>query len=230
MNTLVTGGKGFIGSKLVSRLDGLVKIIDIRDGMNLLTCELPKDIDFIYHLAAQSSVESSWHDPIHDLDNIRIAARLAHAYPNAKIIYANSCAALGLIDSPYGFSKKIAGEYLIQFHKNVVDCVFPNIFGEGSKSVVDIFKGKDEVTIYGDGTHTRDYVHVDDIVEGLLLARRWDAGRYLMGSGNKSYSVNELAKGKKIVYKEERKEKPLVMMYNNTPDWTAKIDVMEYIK
>ena len=88
---LVTGHKGFIGSKLFAKLDGATGI-DIREGMNLLTCLLPRDVDVVYHLAAQSSVESSWYDTLHDLDNIRITARIAHAYPNAKIIYANSCA------------------------------------------------------------------------------------------------------------------------------------------
>lgn len=225
MNTLITGHKGFIGSKLFKKVGGIG--IDIRDGMNLLTCELPKNIDVIYHLAAQSSVEASWHDPLHDLDNIRITARLAHAYPHAKIIYANSCASIKA-DSPYGLSKGTAGWYLQKFHGNTVDCMFPNIFGEGSRSVVDIFKDKKEVTIYGDGTHTRDYVHVDDIVEGLLRAKHWDAGTYYMGS-EKTYSVNELAEGKTITYAPARKETDHVTLRNSTPDWTPHISVMKYI-
>ena len=72
---LITGHKGWIGSKLYQELPDAVGV-DFREGMNLLTCDLPENIDLIYHLAAQSSVESSWHDPLHDLDNIRITARL----------------------------------------------------------------------------------------------------------------------------------------------------------
>lgn len=221
---LVTGHKGFIGSRLFKKLDAIG--IDVRDGMNLLTCELP-DADIIYHLAAQSSVESSWHDPLHDLDNIRITARLAHRYPQAKIIYANSCASIGA-DSPYGFSKRASGEYLEKFHGNTVNCIFPNIFGEGSRSVVDIFKGKSEVTIYGDGTHTRDYVHVDDIVEGLLKAQNWPSGTFYMGSGT-TYSVNDLAEGKQKIYAQGRKEADHVQVPNTTPDWSPQINVLEYI-
>lgn len=230
---LVTGHKGFIGSRLMKKLRGAVGI-DLQEGMNLLTCELPEATavdkeqwNIIFHLAAQSSVESSWHDPLHDLDNIRIAARLAHAYPTTKIIYANSCAAIDR-DSPYGFSKAVAGEYLNHFHNHTVNLVFPNVFGSGSRSVVDIFKGKEFVNIYGDGTHTRDYVHVADIVDGLLKAAHWDPGLYFMGSGE-SLSVNELAEGKKVSYLPERKEADHVGVPNTTPNWKPTIKVKDYI-
>lgn len=224
---LLTGNLGFIGSKLAQELKEPYIGIDLQDGLNLLTCELPEDIDTIFHLAAQSSVESSWHDPLHDLDNLRITARLTHKYPNAKIIYANSCAAINR-DSPYGFSKAVSGEYLKKFHDNTVELIFPNIYGLGSKSVVDIFKDKDEVIIYGDGTHTRDYVHVDDIVYGITLARDWKAGTYHMGTGN-SISVNELSKGKKVTYLPERKETAHVVVPNSTPNWSPAINVMGYL-
>ncbi len=225
---LITGHKGFIGSKLTQELTEEWVGIDLQDGLNLLTCDLPGGIDTIYHLAAQSSVESSWHDPLHDLDNIRMTARLAYMYPEAKIVYANSCAAINK-DSPYGFSKAVSGEYLRKFHQNTVELIFPNIYGPDSKSVVDIFKGKDEVVIYGDGTHTRDYVHVDDIVYGLTLARDWTSGTYHMGTGE-SISVNELAVGKKVTYKPERKETAHVVVPNTTPNWEATINVFDYLK
>lgn len=223
---LITGNRGFIGSFLHKQLLDAIGI-DVRDGMNLLTCELPKDIDLIYHLAAQSSVESSWSDPLHDLDNIRLTARLVKEYPQSRIIYANSCAAIDKA-SPYGFSKWAAGEYLKNFHTNYVDCVFPNIYGEGSRSVVDIFKGKQEVTIFGDGTHTRDYVHVDDLINGLLKAQNWPTGRYYMGSGI-SHTVLELAANKDIIWAPERKEAKEVLVPNTTPDWRPYINVFQYL-
>lgn len=222
---LLTGSSGWIGSRLSKKLENVIGI-DVRQGRNLLTCDLPKDIDLIYHLAAQSDVMASWEDPLHDLDNLRMTARLVKEYPNVKIIYANSCASVDP-QSPYGFSKKVSGDYLKLFHKNVVNCIFPNIYGEGSRSVVDIFKGKDEVTIYGDGEQTRDYVHIDDIIEGLLKAQNWPVGDYFMGSG-KSTTVNELAKGKKIIYALARKEPKEVVVPNTTPDWTSTRDVLDY--
>jgi len=224
---LVTGHKGMIGTKLCKLLPDYIGI-DIKDGKNLLTCDLPKRIGVIYHLAAQTSVESSWHDPVHDMDNLRMTARLVKEYPKAKIIYANSCASVNP-QSPYGFSKKVSGDYIKTFHANYVSCVFPNIYGvEGGKSVVDLFKGKNEVTVYGDGLQTRDYVHVDDIVEGLLEARYWNKGEYFMGSGV-STTVLDLAGNKKIHFAPSRKEEREVVVANTTPNWKAKIKLCEYL-
>jgi UDP-glucose 4-epimerase len=48
------------------------------------------------------------------------------------------------------------------------------------------------VEIYGDGTQRRDFVHVDDVVQGLLLAwRRRCTGSLIIGSG-RSISVLDL--------------------------------------
>ena len=225
---LVTGYSGYIGSLLFEELDSVATGVDLKDGMNLITCDLPKDIDVIYHLAAQSSVESSWHDPVYDADNLRMTIRLVKEYPNARIIYANSAAAKSPIMSPYGFSKWASGEYIKTFHKDYVICTFPNVYGRNNKSVVDIFKTSNEVTIYGDGLQLRDYVHVDDIIKGLLLAKDWPGGEYEMGSGVAT-SVLDLAKGKQITFALPRKEARESVLINNTPNWKPVIRVLDYL-
>ena len=224
---LITGHKGYIGSLLFDKIEAIG--IDVRDGLNLLTCDLPRGIDTIYHLAAQSFVESSHTDPLHDLDNIRITARLVKEYPNARIIYANSAAAKEPIMSTYGFSKWASGEYIKRFHKDYVICTFPNVYGKNNKSVVDIFKNSNEVTVFGDGLQTRDFVHVDDIVQGLLKATTWPVGEYELGSG-KPTTVLELAKGKEITFAPPRKEARESILKNSTPNWEPTINVMEYIQ
>jgi len=223
---LITGHKGYIGSLLSERIDAIG--IDLKDGMNLLTCNLPQNIDLIYHLAAQSFVESSWHDPLHDADNLRITIRLAKEYPKARIIYASSAATNSPITSPYGFSKWISGEYLKLFHNNYVICKFPNIYGLNNKSVVDKFKSSDRVTVYGDGLQTRDYVHVRDIVRGLLLAKDWPKGEYDMGSGIAT-SVLDLTKEKKVTFAPARKEAKESLLKNTTPNWSPTINVLDYL-
>lgn len=226
MRILVTGSKGFIGSRLFKKLEAIG--IDIKDGYNLITCDLPKDIDVIYHLAAQSSVEASWHDPVNDMDNLRMTARLVKEYPEAKIIYVASAATP--TTSPYGFSKWASAEYIKNFHDDYVICTLPNVYGEkGGRSVVDIFKGQKEVTIFGDGEQTRSYVHVDDIVEALTLAKDWAEGEYFLGDG-KPIDVLTLAKGKKLHFAPARKEARESVLENTTPNWKSKISVLNYLK
>lgn len=226
MRILITGNEGFIGSKLAKHFDNFIGI-DTRSGQDLLTCELPLDIDIVYHLAAHASVEESWKDPVRNMQNLLTTVRLAETYPNAKIIYANSCAAADPA-SPYAFSKKCGADYLKKFHPNSVILIFPNIFGKGGRSVVDIFKERDEVTIFGDGLQIRDYVHVDDIVAGLLKAKSWDAGEYSLGSGV-SMTVLDLAEGKIVNFALARKEQREAIVPNTTPNWEPIISVKEYL-
>lgn len=223
--TLITGHMGYIGSLLHEQIGGAG--IDLKQGLNLLSCDLPEDIEVIYHLAAQSFVESSWH-PMHDMDNLKMVARLVKEYPKAKIIYANSAATKSPIMSPYGFSKWAGAEYLKTFHENYVICTFPNVYGKNDKSVVDIFKKSWNVVVYGDGEQLRDYVHVDDIVEGLIKAKHWEKGEYEMGSGIAT-SVLQLANGKNISFAPARKEAKESVLNNTTPNWEPSIKVLEYI-
>lgn len=222
---LLTGHRGNIGSKLATHLESYIGI-DTKDGRNLLTCELPPEVDLIYHLAAHAPVEDSWKDPVRTMENLTSTVRLATAYPNTKIIFASTGASLDPA-SPYGLSKWAANEYLKRFHDNAVVLYFPNIFGL-PRSVVDIFKGKDEVTIFGDGKQVRDYVHVDDIVKGLLKAKDWPKGEYFMGSGIGT-NLLELAEGKEVIFKPMRKEARESVLENTTPNWKPKIDVIEYL-
>ncbi len=224
---LISGHRGFVGTLLSQKLGDFG--VDIKDGLNLLTCDLPTDIDTIYHLAAQTSVEASWHDPMHDADNLKMTIRLAKAYPKAKIIYANSAAAIEPISSPYGFSKWVCAEYLKRFHPNYVICTFPNVYGPGSKSVVDIFKDQKKVTVFGDGKQIRDYVHVDDIVDALVKAKDWPTGEYQLGSEIPT-TVLELAKGKEITFAPARKEARESVLKNTTKGWKPKVQVLKYIK
>lgn len=222
MDTIVTGHKGYIGSKLIK--DGWVGI-DYKDGNDLLTCSLPK-ANTVYHLASQSSVEMSWKYPLVDSYNLNMTVRLVHEYPNARLIFTQSAASLD-ITSPYGFSKWASGEYIKKFHKNYVICILPNVFG-GGLGVADIFKGTDKVTINGNGNQIRDFVHVDDIVEALIKAKDWEVGEYYLGSG-KGVTVNELAKGKEITYAESKKEIRESILPNTTPNWKPKVNVLEWL-
>ncbi len=233
MRILITGHRGFVGSRLHKRLpDALV--IDNKDGQNLLNCPLDAGVDVIYHLAAHKSVEESWNVPLVYLENLAVTMRLADHYPNARIIHASSCASLDPDTSPYAFFKDAASKYLKAFHKDTVDLLFPNIFGglQKQNSVVDIFKNAETITVH-DPNVIRDYVHVDDIVEALLKAAEWPTGSYMLGSGIGT-STLELAEatGKPITNTNipRSKEPPESIVPNDTPNWKPTISVHDYLK
>lgn len=230
---LLTGHCGFVGSRLYKKLPKAL-VIDSKEAGNLLYAPLPPDIDTIFHLAAHKSVEESWNAPGLYLENLSILMRLVHIYPNARIIHASSCAGDWPVASPYGFFKFAASKYLEAFHKNYVDLIFPNIFGGQQKqnSVVDIFKNATEIRV-DDPTIVRDYVHVDDIVEGLLQAQDWPTGRYSLGSGigTTTLALAE-ATGKPITIGTPRsggKEPKESIVPNTTPSWQPTINVYDYL-
>lgn len=225
MRILITGHKGYIGSRLLKHIPDA----EVLEG-SIVNAVLP-DVDVIYHLAAYASVPESWNRPVDYMENLRTTVKLVHAYPNAKIIYASTCSTKDPSGSPYGFSKWAAAEYLKRFHKNWVITMFPNVFGDSPRSVVDIFRTRNELKINGDGTNVRDYVHVDDIVEGLVQAKDWPHGEYELGS-EVPVSILELAQatGKPYFHGPEVPEQKDGVIKNTTPNWYPTIDVIEYVK
>jgi len=99
--------------------------------------------------------------------------------------------------SPYGVSKHTVEHYLYAYHVNFgLDFTvlrYPNVYGprqdpHGEAGVVAIFAlqllSGARPRIFGDGTKTRDYCFVADIVEANMLAmERGSAGLYNIGRG-----------------------------------------------
>jgi UDP-glucose 4-epimerase len=107
--------------------------------------------------------------------------------------------------SPYGASKRAVEEYL-----HVYDALYGldwtslalgNVYGprqdpRGEAGVVSIFGARmlagHGVTIYGDGTQTRDFVYIDDVVQALMQAmQRGSRLRCNIGTG-RPVSVQQL--------------------------------------
>ena len=112
-------------------------------------------------------------------------------------------------------------ESIINFSKkhnlNYIILRFFNIYGLGqslqyagviTKFLKNIGEGK-PLEIYGDGNQTRDFIHIDDVVECINLAMRNLEGKsgriYNIGSG-KNTSILELAD---ILLKLSRKDLPI---------------------
>ena len=115
--------------------------------------------------------------------------------------------------SPYGVTK-LSGEYYLHYYRvahglEYVALRYANVFGprqdpHGEAGVVAIFcerlQSGEELTIFGDGEQTRDYVYVRDVVSANLLASEMvlkpapniDAVAFNVGTGAAT-SVNRLA-------------------------------------
>lgn len=107
--------------------------------------------------------------------------------------------------SPYGIAK-LASEKYLAFYQNqydirAVSLRYGNVYGprqnaHGEAGVVAIFAGQmlngEQPVIYGDGTQTRDYVYVSDVVRANIAALQSDeSGVFNVGTG-KETSVNEI--------------------------------------
>jgi UDP-glucose 4-epimerase len=100
-------------------------------------------------------------------------------------------------EAPYGLSKWCAEQYCEIFTRlhglSTVSLRYGNVYGPrqdplGEAGVVAIFCGKlldgGRPTIYGDGTQTRDYVYVGDVVDANLCAADSErTGSYNVGRG-----------------------------------------------
>ncbi len=107
--------------------------------------------------------------------------------------------------SPYGVSKKAVIDYLVAYRAlhslEFAALALGNVYGprqdpHGEAGVVAIFAERlrrgAPVTIYGDGTQTRDFVFVDDVVDAFVRASSKGGGLVCnIGTGNE-VSVNEV--------------------------------------
>lgn len=237
---LITGHRGFIGSNLMDYLisNNLAEVygIDALEGSNIFTHQAIPDIDVVFHLAGQTSVGSSIENPFFDATmNIMATIHLVKLYPKAKIIFAGSVASKD-IQSPYGLSKKTAGEYIKLLAENWVICNFPNVYGKGSKGVIDTWLKAKEIIVNGWGVQTRTFVNVIDICKGLLKAIDWKQGEYDLGSGQET-AIKDIAEAiskktkKKVSYVNEKQGEILnSLVLNTTPDWSPVVDVYKYIE
>lgn len=126
--------------------------------------------------------------------------------------------------SPYGVTK-LAGENLCYLYwKNyevpIVSLRYFTVYGPRQRPDMAIHKfvksilNEEEITVYGDGTQTRDFTYVDDVVEATVLAAENNlVGEVFNVGGGSRISVNELINemensiGKKAKIKNIEKQK-----------------------
>ena len=194
---------------------------DIRD--RKLIDRVTNGTDIIFHQAAMRGVSESIKEPLktHDV-NVDATLHLLESARkhDARIILASSAAIYGNPSkypitessptkpiSPYGTQKLTIDNYACNFNDlyglETVVLRYFNVFGRlkasGSyRSAIGAFIQQAEdggpITVEGDGTQTRDFVHVSDVVRANLLAATTDytGEAYNIATGSET-SINELA-------------------------------------
>ncbi len=180
-----------------------------------------RGVETVVHLAANTGVEQSVRNPLADMEanvagtlNMLEAARRARV---RKFIFASSGAPLGEVQppihegvaprpvSPYGASK-LAGEgycmaYTRTFGLPAMALRFGNVYGPGSghkgSVVASFFRNALNglpIEISGDGSQTRDFIYIEDIVRAMVLAAKAQCeGEVFQIATCRETSVNELA-------------------------------------
>jgi UDP-glucose 4-epimerase len=191
---------------------------DIRSDADAVFDEVRPEACF--HLAAQADVRVSVDDPAYDADvNVLGTLRVLEAARRhgTKIVFSSTGGAIyGECEkpapedaerrplAPYGTSKLAGEEYLATYNRlyggGHVSLRYGNVYGprqdpHGEAGVVAIFMGlllgDGTPRIFGDGSQTRDYVFVGDVVDATLAALDHPGGVLNVGTGVET-SVLEL--------------------------------------
>jgi nucleoside-diphosphate-sugar epimerase len=177
--------------------------------------------EHVYHLAAQAGVRASWgQDFAHYTEhNVLATQRLleaALASGRPRVVYASSSSVYGDAPplplredgpcqpvSPYGVTKLAAEHLCVLYQRNhglpTVSLRFFTVYGPRQRPdmafhrFLTAARDGQPITVYGDGTQTRDFTFVDDIVSALRRAAL--SGRpgsvYNVGGGER-VALNEV--------------------------------------
>lgn len=258
---LVTGGAGFIGSRLVDRLiaEGLkVRVIDdLTSGPGSVNpradlyrqnvadysaiASVFTGVDRVFHLAAQPRVQLSIENPLSthrsNVDGTLSVLEAARAAGVKKVVLASSAAVYGDQETlpysedlplrpqtPYALHKQIGEQYAKLYRRlyglPTLSLRYFNVYGPGQSAdgayalvIAKFLRLKESgqpLSITGDGSQTRDFVHLLDVVEANMQAAwspRGDGRAINIGSGQGT-SVNRLAEliGGEVTYTAGRLE------------------------
>lgn len=208
-NTVVSVDNYFTGS-IDNHIDGVIY-------HNMSTSEintLDFSPDIIFHLGEYSRVEQSFDDldlvwqynMVGTIEVLKFAKK-----HNAKLIYAGSSTKFGsdggANSSPYAFTKstntQLVQNFAEWFGLDYAITYFYNVYGKreiatGSYSTLiakfnEMRKQGKPLTVVSPGTQQRNFTHIDDIVDGLILVGKNGQGDGFGIGSPETFTVNEVA-------------------------------------
>lgn len=176
---------------------------------------VPESLGLVYHLGEYARVEQSFVDveKVIDFNILGTAAVLEYCRKKGpKLIYAGSSTKFshdgdGRRHSPYAWTKasntELVKRYGEWFNLPYAITYFYNVYGPRERSSIDSgtliaifadkYKSGESLSVRLPGTQKRNFTHVEDIIDGLILVG--DSGHgdeYGLGH-NDAYSVLEVA-------------------------------------
>ena len=240
MRALVTGGGGFLGSRLVERLeaDGYEVFTARRRDYDLTSMDATARLfadarpQLVFHLAAEvGGIGANRANPgrywyanlimgahvleqarLHEPEKLVIAGTVC-SYPKfTPVPFSESELWNGFpeeTNAPYGVAKKAvlvgAQAYREQYGLRTAYVLPANLYGPGDNFDLEtshvipalirkMVDSKGEVVLWGDGSPSREFLYVDDCIDGLVLAaQRYDGDEPVnLGTGVET-TIRELA-------------------------------------
>ena len=197
MKILLTGHKGFVGKALREYLESKdIEVVgydlpedDILNPMNLF--DKIKDVDLVIHNAAIADLNDTW---LHMNKNFEVNIRGTYNVGDAcsslqkRMIFISTCCVYGNTSDifetedrtipktiePYACSK-MAGEYIVRGSIDLDYTILRigTVYGPGMRPALfnyialDKVHNEQEIMINGDGHQTRNYIYIDDLVDGI---------------------------------------------------------------
>lgn len=193
-----------------------------------IATHVPETPDLVFHLGEYARTEKSFEDVelVWDLNTLGTMAVLEFCRrKECKLVYAGSSTKFadggeGRDQSPYAWSKasntELVQNYALWFGLNYAITYFYNVYGPREMSgpfgtvvriFTELFRHGQPLTVTAPGTQRRNFTHVNDIVNGLILvAEKGEGDGYGIGA-DESYSVLDLAElfGSEHIMMPERK-------------------------
>jgi UDP-glucose 4-epimerase len=237
--------------------DNHVEGVEYREGHTKDIAQLiPETPNLVYHLGEYSRVEVSFSEP-NVVWDLNIAGTFAVVEfcrtKNAKLIYAGSSTkfadgGMGRDQSPYAWTKatntELVRNYGAWYNLSFAITYFYNVYGPRERSgkygtVIEIFRqqlaeGK-SITVVAPGTQKRNFTHVDDIVDGLVLVGEKGVGDEFGLGSPESFSVLDVAHmfGGEVIMLPERPGNRMVAQLDATKSqalgWKATRTLQTYV-